>query len=164
MATHFRVWDSSLPLCIVPQVHHFVEIIVWCAEHYLVESRSIITHKFNQFFLTISKEDVVKTLGLHATNFPKRNTVTLNEEVLVQKFSARTPQEQLTFIQSIQRPKYVLPTLNFPIKADTFPSTIQCILSMYSQVFGQIHNHTISEEFLGFLMYLSKGLNLNTLS
>ena len=28
LATHFRVWDSGLPLCIVPQVHHFPEIIV----------------------------------------------------------------------------------------------------------------------------------------
>ena len=26
----FCVWDSVLPLCIVPQVYHFPEFVVWC--------------------------------------------------------------------------------------------------------------------------------------
>ena len=47
-------------------------------------------------------------------------------------------------------------TVEFPIKDDTCPTTIQQILSMYCQVFVLYHDQTISEAFLGFLMYLSK--------
>ena len=41
----FRVWDSCLPLCIVPQVYHFPEFVVWCAKHYSNESRPVVTEK-----------------------------------------------------------------------------------------------------------------------
>ena len=30
----FPVWELGLPICIVPQVYHFPEWVVWCAEHF----------------------------------------------------------------------------------------------------------------------------------
>ena len=32
IATRFHVWDSALPLAIVPHVHHYPELVEWCAE------------------------------------------------------------------------------------------------------------------------------------
>ena len=110
------------------------------AERYSPENRSILTYESNQIFLTIPKEDIIKTLGLQDTNLIEINSVTLSEEFLVQKLSSYTPSEQLDFVQSLQRPDYILSTLNFPIKSDTCHTTIQNILSMYTQVFGQIHD------------------------
>lgn len=71
-------------------------------------------------------------LGLHTTGFFEQNVVTLLEEILVHKFTSTTPQVQLSFVQGIQRHEYVTPTLEFPIKDDTCPTTIQLILSMYT--------------------------------
>lgn len=95
LTMRFRVWDFDLPLCIVPKVYHFPELVVWCTEHYAIDSRSIVTEKLSQLFITISREDIIKMLGLHTTNFLEQNIVTLSEEILVQKFTSLTPQFQL---------------------------------------------------------------------
>ena len=68
---------------------------------------------------------------------------------------------QLSFVQTIQTDEYITPNLKFPIKEDTCPTTIQQILSMYAKVFGLYHDQIISEAFLGFLMYLSKGIKFD---
>ena len=39
--------------------------------------------------------------------------------------------------------------------------TIQQILSMYAQIFNLYHDQSISEVFLGFLMYLSEGIKFD---
>ena len=78
-AKRFHVLDSSLPLAIVPQVHHYLELVEWCAECYSPKNRSILTYETNQIFLTITKEDIIKTLGLQDTNLIERNFVTLFE-------------------------------------------------------------------------------------
>lgn len=39
----FKVWESGLLLCVVPQVFHFPEIIKWCVSHYSNETRSVVT-------------------------------------------------------------------------------------------------------------------------
>ena len=155
VANRFHIWVSALPLCIVPQVHHYPELVKWWVERYSSETRSILTYENNQIFLTITKEDIIRTLGLQDTNLIERNYVTLSEAILVQNFSSYTPSEQLDFVQSLQRPDYVLPTLTFPVKSDTCHTTVQNILSMYTQVFGQIHDRTLSEAFVGFLMFLA---------
>ena len=36
-ANHFHIWDFALPLAIVPQVHHYPELVEWCAERYSPE-------------------------------------------------------------------------------------------------------------------------------
>ena len=38
IANHFHVWDSALPLAIVPQVHHYPELVEWCIERYSSEN------------------------------------------------------------------------------------------------------------------------------
>ena len=98
LTVRFRVWDSGLPLCLVPQVYHFPELVVWCVEHYAIDSRSLVTKQLSQIFITISQEGIIKMLGLHTTNFPQQNIITLSEEILVQKFTSSTPQVQLSFI------------------------------------------------------------------
>ena len=72
-----------------------------------------------------------------------------------------TPQVQLSFFQGIQRPEYILPTFDFLVKANTFPTPIQQILSMYYHVIGLYHDQMISEEFLGFLMYLLESVKFH---
>ena len=63
-ANCLHIWDSALPLSIVPQVHHYPELVEWCDNRYSFENRSILTYETNQIFLTITKEDIIKTLGL----------------------------------------------------------------------------------------------------
>ena len=63
-------------------------------------------------------------LGLHTTGFLDQNLITLSKEILVQKFTSATPQVQLSFVQAIQRAKYVTPILEFPIKAYTCPTIV----------------------------------------
>lgn len=108
-------------------MHHYLELVEWCAERYSSKTLSILTYETNQIFLTTTKEDIIKTLRL-----------------------------QFAFVQSLQRPDYVIPTLTFPIKYDTCHTIVQNILSMYTQVFGQIHDHTLSKAFVGFLMFLEE--------
>ena len=134
---------------------------MWCAKHFSLDSNSIVSEQLSQIVLQISKESIAKMLGLHNSGFLKQNVITLSEEVLVQKFTLASSQLQLSFVQSIQRMKYVTPNLEFPIKADTCPMTIQQIMSMYAKVFGLYHNQAISEAFLGFLMYLSNGVKFD---
>lgn len=98
LALIFRVWDSGLPLYIVPQVYHFPKLVIWCAEHYANELRSVVTEKLSQIFITVSPEEVTKMLGLHSTTFPTQNTITLLEDILVQKFTSLPPQDQLSFV------------------------------------------------------------------
>ena len=64
--------------------------------------------------------------------FFEQNIVTLSEDVLVQKFISTPPQVQLSFVQSIQRAKYITSDLEFSIKANMCHTTIQQILSMYA--------------------------------
>ena len=100
-------------------------------------------------------------LGLHSTNFPSQNTITLSEDVLVQKFTSLSPQHQLSFVQGIQRPEYILSALNFPLKVDSFQTPIQLILSMYNKILGIYHDQGISEAFLGFLMFLFESVKFD---
>ena len=144
-------------------MHHYPELVEWCAEQYSSETWSILTYETIQIFLTITKEDIIKTLGLQDTNLIERNFVTLSEDILVQNFSSYTPSEQLDFVQSLQRPDYALSTLTFPIKSNTFHTKIRNILSMYTQVFGQIHDKTLSEAFVGFLMFLAERVKFDYL-
>ena len=81
--------------------------------------------------------------------------------MLVQNFISTPPHLQLSFVQSIQRTEYITSDLEFPIKEDTCHMAIQQILSMYAQIFDLYHDQTISEAFIGFLMYLSEGIKFD---
>ena len=39
LMVRFRVCTSGLPLYVVRQVFHFLELVVWCAKHFSPESR-----------------------------------------------------------------------------------------------------------------------------
>ena len=60
LTVRFWVWESGLPLCIVPQVYHFNKLVIWCVEHYTSDSKSIVTEQLSQIFITISRESVIK--------------------------------------------------------------------------------------------------------
>ena len=111
----FRVWESGLLLCIVPQVFHFPELVVWSAGHFTPDSNSIISKQLSQIVINISREIITKMLGLHTIRFPNQNIVTLSEEILVQKFTSATPEAQLYFVQAIQRAEYVTPHPHYGI-------------------------------------------------
>ena len=118
-----------MPLCIVFQTFHFPELVVWCAEHYSPESKTVVSKKHSQIVLSISKESISKMLGLNGSGFLEQNIITLSEYVLVQKFISTPPHIQLSFAQSIQRAELITSDLEFPIKANTCHTTIQQILS-----------------------------------
>ena len=128
----FKFWESGLPLCIVPRVFHFPELIEWCVAHYAIETRSIITQFYSQFFITITLEEITKMLGLNSTNFLESNTIPLSRETSVQKFTSLSSQEQFSFVHRLQKPKHLLQVLNFPLIAKLFQTPIQLILSMYT--------------------------------
>ena len=44
-ANRFHIWDSPLALSIIPQVHHYPELVEWCAERYSSETWSILTYE-----------------------------------------------------------------------------------------------------------------------
>ena len=113
LTLRFHVWDSGLPLCIVPQVYHFPELVVRCAEHYATNSKFVITEKQSQIFIIVSPEEITKMLGLHMTDFPTQSTMTLTKEVLVKKFTSLSPQDQMSFVQGIQRPNISFPVSIF---------------------------------------------------
>ena len=132
LIVRFCVWNSGLPLCVVPQFFHFLELVVCCVEHFSPESKSVVFEKHSQIVLSISKESISKMLGLSESGFLEQNIVTLSEDVLVQKFISTPPHLQLYFVQSIQRIEYITSDLEFPIKANTYHMTIQQIFSMYA--------------------------------
>lgn len=154
----FRVWTYGLPLYVVLQVFHFPELVVWWTKDFSPESMFVVSKKHSQIVLSISKESVLKMLGLNGSRVLDQNIVTLSKDVLAQKFIFTPSHLQLSFVQSFQRTEYITTKLEFPIREDTFHTTIQQILSMYAQIFGLYHDQTISEAFLGFLMYLSEGV------
>ena len=71
LIVRFCVWNFDLPLCVVPQVFHFPELIVWCAEHFSLESKSVVS-KHSQIVLQISKESITKMLGLNGSGFSNK--------------------------------------------------------------------------------------------
>ena len=74
----FKVWESWLPFCVVPKVFHFLGLIKWCVTHYSNETRSVVTHNSSQIFITNTSEEIINMLGLHSTNFSKKNIVPLS--------------------------------------------------------------------------------------
>jgi hypothetical protein len=42
LIVRFYVWESSFSLCIVPQVFHFSELVVWYTKHFSTDSNSIV--------------------------------------------------------------------------------------------------------------------------
>lgn len=128
-----------MPLCIFPQVFHFPELIEWCIVHYLNKTRSIVTQKSSQIFITISSKEVIKMLGLYSTSFLEQNTLTLSKETLVQKFTFLSSQDQFTFVHNIQQLESLLQVLKYTQKDNLFQTPIQLILSMYTQV--MVLNH-----------------------
>ena len=56
LTVRFCVWELGLLLCIVPQVYHLPELVIWCAEHYANDSKSIVIEQLSQIFITISRE------------------------------------------------------------------------------------------------------------
>ena len=111
LTVRFCIWESGLPLCIFPQVFHFPELVVGCADNFSTDSNSIVIEQLSQILITISRETIIKMVCLHTTRFSKQNMITVSQEILVQNFTSATPQVQLAFIQGIQRPRYVTPTL-----------------------------------------------------
>lgn len=88
----FKVWESGLPLCIVPQVFHFPNVIDWYVAQYLAQTRYIVTQISSQIFITITAKEIIKMLGLNSTNFLEKNVVPLFEETMVQKFTSLSSQ------------------------------------------------------------------------
>ena len=84
----FHIWESSLHLCIVPQVFHFPELVVWCADHFSPYSNSIVSEQLSQIVIKISRESITNMLGLHDSWFLEKNVTTLSEEIPVQKFTS----------------------------------------------------------------------------
>ena len=80
---HFHVWESGLPLCIVPQVFHFLELVICCADHFSLDSKSVFLEQLLQIVIRVSKESIAKMLGIHNSRFLEQNVRTLSEEVLV---------------------------------------------------------------------------------
>ena len=66
---HFHVWESGLPLCIVPQVFHFPELVVWCAKHFALDCNSIVLEQLSQIVINVSRESIAKMLGFHISGF-----------------------------------------------------------------------------------------------
>ena len=52
----FHVWESGLPLFIVPQVFHFPEFVVWRVEHFAPNSSSIVSEQLSKIVINISRE------------------------------------------------------------------------------------------------------------
>ena len=70
LMVQFHVWESGLPLFIIPKVLHFLELVIWCAEHFTPDSNSIVSEQISQIVINISKESITKMLGLHTRGFP----------------------------------------------------------------------------------------------
>ena len=113
----FKVWESCLPLCIIPQVFHFLDLIDSCVSHYSFQTKSIITQITSQIFITVTVEEIIKMLGLNSTNFSEKNVISLSEEIMIQKFTSLSSQEQLAFFHIIHKPKELLQVMKFPLRA-----------------------------------------------
>ena len=157
----FKVQESSFPVCINLQVFHFLEEVIWCAKHYSTLTRSEISEKESKKYVTFSNESILKVLGLDSTTFPQQNTTDLSKETLIQKFVAFSPQYQLNFVHSIQKPQNLVQTLNYPINAEWFQNPIQLVMFMFSQVIGLSYGQGITQSFLGFLVALFQSTKFN---
>ena len=157
----FKIRDSSLSLCVVPYTFNFPEIIDWCTSHYSIQNQSIISQVNSKILLTVNTKEIQRMLGLDSTNFAENNTVPLVEENLIKKFTNLSPQEQISFVHSLQKPEHLFQTLNFPLKTEFYKNPIQLILSMFVQIIGLNHDQAILESFLGFLLFLSEDTKFN---
>ena len=148
------------PLC-SPTTFYFPELIDWCNSHYSLQNQSIISQVNSKILLTINTEEIQRVLGLDSTNFVENNTVPLVEETLIHKLANLTPQEQISFVHSLQKPEHLFQTLNFPLKAEFFQNPIQLILSVFVQITGLYHDQDIPKSLLGFLLFLSEDTKFN---
>jgi hypothetical protein len=51
------LWESNIPLCIFPQVHHFPEFTLKCQAHYLPDQRTIVS-SFGEILFGITPEAI----------------------------------------------------------------------------------------------------------
>lgn len=73
ITSKFNIRELGFPLCVVSQVFHFQELIVWCDKNYSNSTRWVIIEKL-QIFIRIFDETFMKMLGLHSIGFPQQNT------------------------------------------------------------------------------------------
>ena len=132
----FKIWDMTLSLYVVPQTFNFPEIIDWYGSHYSIQNQSIISQVNSKILLTINTEEIQRMLDLDLTNFTENNTVPLVEETLIHKLTNLMPQEQISFVHSLQKLEHLFQTLNFPLMAKFFQNLIQLIISMFVQIIG----------------------------
>ena len=152
----FKVWELGLPLCIIPQVVNFPKLVNWCFANYSVQTKSIVTQTSSETFLTITTNEIINMLRLNSNKSSKKSVIPLSKETLIQNFTSLSSQEQFSFVHTIQKLEDLLQVMNFPLKALLFQSSIQLIMSMYTQIMGFNHDQGIPESFLGFLLSLSE--------
>ena len=85
----------------------------------------------------------------------------MSEETLIQSFTCLSPEEQLTFVNSIRKPENHVQVLSFPLQTKTIQNLVQLIMSMYKQVMCLCYDQGITESFLGFVITLSQYRKLN---
>ena len=73
------MWGSNLAHAFVPQTYNFLELVNWCAGHYLVNERVVMYFDGSKIVCPIHRDSIVKML-----NFPKPTSLhALDDDILV---------------------------------------------------------------------------------
>lgn len=131
----YKIWDSTLSLCVVPQTFNFPELIDGCASYYSIQNLSIISQ--------VSSKILFNHKYWNNSNY------------------AWSRLDQFRREHSLQKPENLFQNLNFPLKAEFFQDSIQLILSMFVQITGVNHDYAIPKSFLGFMLFLSEETKFN---
>jgi hypothetical protein len=147
LVDHYYAWESDLAKFIVPQVYHFPEFIVWCAENYIPTKRAIIS-KVGSVLIELNAQTINEMMrwSINPDSEP------LNELVATKSFRELESKDRVSLLQSYLCTNLDVPGDNVVIQTNLFPETSQKIISMISMILGKVNDLTVDEFVLGIMV------------
>ena len=147
-ADHLKIFQSGLVHAVVPQVLHFPEMVIWCAENYEPERRAVLSEDKTREIISISAESISSMLRFPEELAPE----VFNEEAISQFRDTKTTEAMYNFLVDHLQDKTLM--VNLPCSVDSFNATTMVAFSMISQVLGLETALTIGDTHLEALYLL----------
>lgn len=146
-----NIWESLLPIFMFPQVHHFLDFIIWCQAKYNPVQRTIVAHN-GDILVTISPKTVNQMLLILENDF-------------LSQFYVPSPMDlyhKLTFpwrdqiFESFLPKDDQLPKKIPPYPTSMFPQKAKQAIFLVSFLLGYQLDQWVDEPIVGFLPIFSK--------
>jgi hypothetical protein len=126
-----RIWESNLPLCLFPQIHHFSEFALKCQAHYIPEQRVVISSS-REIFSFITPEFINQMMQI-----PRADSASpFNLEILIELYQKMTFPQRAQIFELFLPPSTQFPSTNHPYPSFMFSTKGNQVISSLCALLG----------------------------